>query len=830
VRRLLLRASARFYLRHPWQLALAIVGVALGVAVYVGVALANDSARRAFELSSEAVVGGATHRILPVGGELAESVYTEVVTRVGVSEAAPVVEAELLIRGDPPRRAALLGIDPVKESAVRGFVGFVPGDADDAVRLMLEPYGVLLPETLMDMLGLTDEAELDVLVDGRLQTIRVIGTVRGATSDAQVPALADIAAAQALAGRIGSLDRIDLRLDAAGAARLEAALPPGTTLIAADPDPAFEQLTRAFQTNLTALGLLALVVGMFLIYSTMSFAIVQRRAVFGTLLAIGLARRELLAVVLLEALTIGTVATAVGLVLGHVLAQGLVDLVLQTIGDLSFSARVAAAAPSPWVYALGGALGVGATLVSAAGPALDAARRAPDAAMRRASLERRTRRRSRLAAWSALPALGMAAVLLSLGPGSLEIAFAGLFFVLLAGALLTPAATALLMRVLEPVAERAFGVPGLLAVRGVTASLSRTGVAAAALAVAVATVVGIGLMISSFRASLVEWLETTLTADLYVSVDGLAAADETLPAAILAVPGVVGISLSRTARLPTVFGEISVRAATPGPDGWGLAVIDSTPSGLDTLEAEPTVAVAEPFAYRHGIAIGDRLTLPTRSGDREFPVVAIFRDYNAGGSALVIALAHYRSLWEDTGLSNVGVHVSDRARIGEVRAELNALLRGAGRVASTEGMVELSLEIFDRTFKITEVLRLLAAMIAFLGVLSAVLSIELERAREHAVLRALGLEPRGLAILTLTQSALLGIAAGVAAIPLGAALAALLVHVINRRSFGWTMSLEPSPEPVVAGLALAIGAALLAGIYPAVRMRRAELARALREE
>src|SRR5690606_6268532 len=296
-----------------------------------------------------------------------------------------------------------------------------------------------------------------------------------------------------------TLDRIDLRLDEHDAERVAAALPPGTTLVPAERDPAFEQLTRAFEINLTALGLLALVVGMFLIYSTMSFAIVQRRAVFGTLLAIGLARRDLLLGVWLEALVLGVVATGLGVVLGHALAQGLVGLVLLTIGDFAFSSRVGAAEPSIGVYVLGAALGIGATLVSALGPAVDAARSAPQATMQRAALERRTRRRARLAGVAAIPSLGAAALLLSIESQSLLLGFAGLFLVLVAGALTTPAVTTALMRALEPPVERGFGIPGLLAVRGVTASLSRTGVATAALAVAVATVIGIGMMIASFR-------------------------------------------------------------------------------------------------------------------------------------------------------------------------------------------------------------------------------------------------------------------------------------------------------------------------------------------
>jgi len=715
---------------------------------------------------------------------------------------------------------------------VRGFVGFAPGSGTDVTRLILEQGAVLLPEPLAEEIPTGRDTRIDVLVEGRPRSVVVAGTVRGAGDDADPPVVADIATAQLLTDSFGFIDRVDLRLDEDAARRLAASPPEGTTLVPAGTDDGFDQLARAFQTNLAALGLLALVVGMFLIYSTMSFAIVQRRAVLGTLLAIGLDRRQLLANVLLEAAAMGAVATAAGLLLGHMLAQGLVDLVLRTIGDLYFSAAVTAAAPSRWIYAGGAALGVGATLVSALGPALDAARAAPGATMRRSALERRSRARSRVAAWLSIPTLALAALAIAVDTRSLYFAFAGLFFVLAAGALLTPSATTLLMRAVEPAAARGFGLAGRLAVRGVTASLSRTGVATAALAVAVATVVGIGLMIGSFRASLVDWLDTTLTADLYVSLDGANGLDEPALRAIRSLPGVAGVSLAQLARLPTEQGDVGLRAAAPGPEGWGLEVVAAAEDGLAALESRPSVAVSEPFAFRRRLQVGDRLSLPTPGGPRSFPIVAIYRDYNTGAGSALMSLAHYREIWGDPGLSSLGVHAEDGADRARLREAVGSFLPppGARRVRSTEGIVEISLEVFDRTFKITEVLRILAALIAFLGVLSALLSIQLEKTREVAVLRAIGLAPRQLGTLMLTQTTLLGLAAGLAAMPIGGALAGLLVHVINRRSFGWTMDLVLTPQPVLSGLALAVGAALLAGIYPAFRMRRAELGAALREE
>ncbi|HLF11078.1 MAG TPA: FtsX-like permease family protein, partial [Gammaproteobacteria bacterium] len=833
------RASRRFYSRHPWQLSLAIAGISLGVAVYVGVDLANDSAGRAFELSSAIVDGQTSNRLLPVGAELPDTIYRELVTTRGITLAAPVVEANVGIPIRPGLRYPLLGIDPLEESGLRGFSGFALGSRSDFARLIAEPGTVLLPEALAQELGAAPGSKLSLSIRGRVVQVEVIGLVQGLAEDVEAapPILTDIATAQELSGRAGVISHIDLRLDDEQARALAANLPPATTLVEVNSqNAAFAELASAFRTNLTALGLLALVVGTFLIYGTMSFAIVQRRATLGVLRALGLQRRELLASVMIEALALGAAATLIGLALGHVLARGLIDLVLRTIGDLYFTSAVTAIAASPWIYVKGAALGIGATLLAALKPALDASRAAPAAVMGRAQLERHARRSARRSALAALPVLGVGALLFAMGSRDLYTAFGGLFCVLAAGAMLTPAATMLLMRLSEGAAERVFRLPGVLAVRGVTASLSRTGVATAALAVAVATVIGVGLMIASFRVSLIDWLGTTLTADAYVAFDSggdgvsLSAADLQ---ALERIEGVRGISLSRAVRVPTPQGELAVRATQPGPDGWGLDIIGGEPqAALTLLAAGDGIVVSEPFAFRRELDVGDELRLPTAVGERSFEIAGVFRDFNTGGNSIVMALHAYRRSWGDSRLSGVGLHLRPESDSATVEADLRAALPDGTsfRMRSREAIERLSLEVFDRTFKITEVLRILAALVAFLGVLSALLSIELERSRELAVLRSIGFSPRQLATTLLTQTGLLGAAAGIAALPLGTALAALLVYVINRRSFGWSMDFVVTPSPLLTGLALAVGAALLAGVYPALRASRIELGAALREE
>ena len=832
---LLAQSGLRFYSRRPWQLCLAVSGIALGVAVYVGVDLANDSARRAFELSSDLITGSTTHHLMGTRGEIADSLYRSLRMEHGPIRAAPVIEDEVRLRRLPGRVFTLMGVDPLEESGFRGFAGFVPGRGTDFTRLIVEPGAVLVPDPLLEELGLELGAEFELLISGQSRTVRAVGTVLDTSSGSEgptAPIIADIATAQELLGS-ASLSRVDLVLDEAEAERIRTLGLPGATLVPAEGrNAAFDELARAFRINLTALSLLALLVGVFLIYATMSFAVVQRRGTFGVLRAIGVSRRQLLTGVLGEALALGAVATTAGILLGQQLAEGLVELVLRTVGDLYFESSVSAVAPSATIYWRALALGLGMTLLAAAAPALDAARSTPNSAMSRAALERSTRVLARRATWLALPAAAVAAALLLLSSRSLVLAFAGLFFVIATGALMVPAATRLLARLAEPLVERAFGISGSLAARGMAASLSRTGVATAALSVAVATVVGIGLMIGSFRISVEDWLTGTLTADVYVNIDGEQFFDDSHRTALSAIGGVRGSSLTRFIRLPTAAGEVSLRALDPGPDGWGLRMTAGGTEAVARMESAEGILVSEPLAYHRRLQPGDNLILPTVTGETAFTILGVFRDYSTNGGTVLMPLNLYRSHWADDDINGIGVYLDDEIERQTILGEMRGVF-GAGtpvRFRSNDFIRERSMAIFDRTFRITEVLRILAGVVAFFGLASAVMSIELERGRELAVLRALGLRPRQVQALTLAQTGLLGLAAGLFAIPLGIAMAALLIEVINVRSFGWSMDLAIAAQPLALGVVLALSAALLAGIYPAVRAVRVGVAGQLREE
>lgn len=891
--RLLLLSSLRTLRRHPWQAVFSVLGVAVGVAVVVSIGLANASARRAFDLSTEALTGRATHQIVGGPQGVPEELFPRLVTSGvlreasapdgrGRAPAAPVVEGYGTGRtqGHSGLTLRILGVDPFSEAPFRPYLAALEEGVSrtEIAPLVTRPgTGLLTPETA-DELGVAPGEGLTVSVGGVEHRVDLLGLIEPGDERSRRALrgllVLDVSSAQEVLGRLdppgaseptGRLDRIDLILPQDPVAverfleRLEPLLPPGTEVRpAASRSRTFEQMTRAFRLNLTALSLLALVCGMFLIYNTMTFAVVQRRTLFGTLRALGTTRREVLATVLAEATAVALLGTVLGLAAGIALGQGLVRLVTRTINDLYFVLSVRELEVAPEVLLLGAALGVGATLASALHPALEATSSPPRAVLTRSTLESRTRHGAPRAAGAGLVLGLVGGVLLALPTGSgdsggsvaapgLLPAFAGLLAVIVGAALTTPAATVLLMKLLRRPAGALFGVLGRMAARGVVAGLSRTGVAIAALAVAVSVSVGVGVMISSFRQTVVSWLDLTLQADVYVRPPGPDSRPGATPVApealerIRTAPGV-----ERVGRLRRAAVRLAPEGAASGGPLPTLLALELDPAARTSFRltrGDPdrawsavatgdAVLVSEPFSLLRGVEPGETLRLRTPSGPQTFRVAAVYSDYGTDPGAILLSLETYRRLWRDPSVDALSIDAAPGTEPDELAEELRARTAGVQEllIRSNRTLRRLSLEIFDRTFVVTDVLRLLAGLVAFIGVLSALMALELERARELGVLRANGLTPGQVWKLVTSETGLMGLAAGLLSLPLGVLLAVLMIRVINRRSFGWTLEMELTPGALLGALALALGAALLAGLYPAWRMSRVSPAEALREE
>ena len=250
------------------------------------------------------------------------------------------------------------------------------------------------------------------------------------------------------------------------------------------------------------------------------------------------------------------------------------------------------------------------------------------------------------------------------------------------------------------------------------------------------------------------------------------------------------------------------------------------------IEAGEAVMVSESFAYRRALGEGDSVRILSPKETFELPIAGVFYDYSTEQGLLMLARTLYQRGWSDDGATALSIHTA----VGTNLDELSELIRGRlppdlrVRLSSNSQLRQESMRIFDRTFVITGVLRTLAVLVAFVGVLSALLALQLERTRELGVMRACGLTPGQLWMLVTQQTGLMGLTAGLLSLPVGVSMAAIMVYTINRRSFGWSLELDLFPLTLVQAVAVGVVAALLAGLYPAWRMARTRPSEALREE
>ncbi|MFO8154299.1 FtsX-like permease family protein [Thioalkalivibrio sp.] len=834
---LLLRAWLRDWTRHPLQRLLTILGVVIAVAVVLAVDLANQSAQRAFDRSMIEVAGAATHQVLgPVEG-FPEGHYRDLRLQ-GWRDLAPIVEGPL--RLESGETIYLLGIDPLAEAPFReGAASF---GAAPIQRLLTEPGTVLVPPQWLDLQSTQGGGDrVSLITPAGTREVTVLAAPE-AGDDARVW-IADIATAQLFLDRVGRLDRIDARLDRPDApAALEAALPAGLDLVpVAARDAAARELAQAFRINLTAMSLLALLIAAFLIYNTQTFSVLRRLQVLGDLRLIGVSRQQVMAVVLIEALLVGLLGTLLGAVAGVVLAQALVEQVALTVSDHFFAVAVTAVEPRPLALAAVVALGLGLSLVSALAPAWEAAQERGVGGSGRAALERRGRRLARFLLVAGIGVLLLGAAVAALGLGALVGGFVALFLMITGFLLMLPWVLAVGLRGLGGLAsERQESPLPRIAVRSLERGLSRSGPAVVALTLALAAAIGVSVLVGSFRVSVSDWLGQTLTSDVYVVSASPASArgGTRLPGAwartIAAWPEVASVSTGATADAVSDRGMIKLFLLDPHAD-WldHLPLVRGRVAGLDDrLRGDDAVLITEGFAAHQELGVGDRLEIATPSGRRAFEVAGIYRDYsNPGGMVLIRAERFYQG--EPPGFVSMGLIAAPGVPLQALEDRLDRWLAEQPEPAmvTRPGAIEAeSMAIFDRTFAITHLLRVITLVVAFVAILSALVALQMERAREYAVLRSTGLLPDGVVRLVFLQGALLGLFAAVAAIPLGLGMGWMLIEVINREAFGWRMDVLLPGLPLAENLALGLGAALLASIYPAWRLARMPLVPALRVE
>ena len=835
--------------RHRLLALLNVLSVALGIAVYLAIQIANHSANRSFAAGIDLVAGKAH---LEVRGDVDETLWPTLAKQPGVRAVTGLVEGVVTLPDFPGEYLRVLGVDLFTGEPFRTFEIGGAGKSPPLESWMGEPGGVAVTAPFASRCGWKVGDTFRALVNSETKTLRVAALIESGDSPADAQprfAAMDIGWAQELFAKPGRVTSLQLLLDdprraAVVAESLHPLLPPG---LSAEPprqrSAQIQNMLSAFQLNLTALSVVSLLVGVFLIYNTISASVARRRGEIGILRSIGATRWEVRALFLGEACILGAIGIAVGAVGGVALARVLTGAVAQTISSLYVLLSIDRSWLSPAQFLTAAIFGFGAVLAGAWLPASAAAQINPVAALSHgAHAERSIARAPRWSGFGAL-FLAIAALVawLALRTGPPALSFAAAFCVLAGFALFAPAATKAFGDAAS--AGVPLGILWRLAADNLRRSIHRNAVTVAALAAAIAMMAGLMVMIHSFRSSVDAWINRGIVADLFIApasneIIGLSAFVP--PAAIdwlKARPEVRGVDTFR--EIPV---QVSAQKASPKPAL--LAVVDGeyrqnlTFVGGDDLRKmtrvfrERCVAVTEPFARKFGIRDGARITLTTPRGPAEFEIAGTYSDYTRDQGVILIARPTFDAFWSDPGVNSLAVYLHSGQAWEPLADTFRAQFSGAGEFAiySNRSLRQRILTIFDQTFAVTYILRTVAILVAIAGIFLSVTTLVAEREREIGALRAIGASRGQVRALLMIESGMIGLVATVLGLAAGTVLAMTLTWIVNPAFFGWTIGLH-FPWPSLAATPLWIlPAALLAAWYPADRASRTPIAQAVREE
>ena len=829
------RTFARAQLReHPMQLLATVAAIALGVALGVAVYLVNSAALDEFDQATRRLIGSADIVVRGPPEGFDEALLVALAHQPAIAMASPLLELELT---RPGRNAPLklLALDPFRAAALQPELMAEIGT--DVTRLFA-PDTIILSRAAADELQLQRGDELPIVVGGAPKSLRVIDIL----SDGVYPeplGIMDIATAQWSLQRIGRLNRIDLRARpgiglAALREQLASALPAGVVALT----PALERgraatATRAYRVNLTMLALVALLTGAFLVFATQSLAVLRRRTALGLLRALGITRLQLQCALLGEGAAIGLAGSLLGALLGAVVAALVLRYLGSDLGNRALAARAGAFAQPAVPMAVFVLIGTAVAGLGAWIPAREAARRAPALAMKSGDSETAVN-----ALPTALPGLALlaAGALLAWLPPVNRLPLPGYMAIaaLLTGAvLLIPT----VMRWVTRTAKRSGRAMFDIAVAQLQGSAGVSTISLAAIIVSFSLMVAMAIMVHSFRNSFDLWLVKLLPADLSLRVSfdsDTGALSGEQQRRIAALPAVARAEFRRLRQiwLRADRAPIALIARDLNP----LRAGDTLPLLRDAPQPAPAGTqaawISESLQDLYGFRIGERLQLPLDGRLQQLFVAGVWRDYGRPAGAVVVARTGYIAATGDDSANEGSIWrrpwASAAALEAAIRASLN--IGDALELTASDQLRQRSLMLFDRAFAITYALEAIAVAIGLLGVGVAAGSSALARRAQFGMLRHIGMLRRQVLATLAIEGVIMSTLSVVYGLLLGMALSLILVYVIDRQSFNWSIDLAIPWLQLAALSAALIAASALTALWSGRAATSQDAVRAVRED
>ncbi|MCH8312513.1 MAG: FtsX-like permease family protein [Nitrospinae bacterium] len=825
-------------LRDPFRSVITIVGVAIGVAVFLSIRLTNAQTMLSFQESVDLVLGKSEAVIHAEGLSFDETHFSKLLALREWIKVYPVIEG-YGIESSTGEVVEILGTDLLQDSGIRDFsLKTVEPDLKGLLPIIMDPNGIILPEKFIPGTHFQPGDSIDFLINGKKRELNVTAVLENKGIAKALNgnfAMMDIAAAQLALGKLGKLDRIDVEFlkdhdfDRMKQ-KISEVLPDFLRIDRPQrKGQQVEKMLRAFQYNLTALSFVALLVGLYLIYNMIALSVVRRRMEIGTLRALGATRTLVAAIFFLEAGIIGTIGSFLGIGLGYYFAQFSLDAISMTINNLyvpSYVTEVDFQWQKMWPYLL---LGIGLSFVSALIPAYDAARTSPALVMRRGSYDLKLFRGNRRLNQSAFGTLVLAAICTQLP--SIDnfpyFGFLSVFLVIMGLSLLSPSALLLARRLLHGICRNWFGGEGLLASMNLSQNVGRNALAVSSLAIAFMMVISMSIMVHSFRQTVIVWIEQTLRADIFIRIAGGRDIDYqyTLPSKLVEplkkIPGVAEIDQFRAIDIsyndkPVVLatGDFSVLAQ------YGNLIIKTGPPAQELdqwMVGHNRAIVSEAFSLKHKVNVGDPLSLLTPNGKLKLEIVAVYYDYSRERGYIILDRTTFLKYYRDSDINSFIIYLAEKSKLGEVR---QAVLDTVGQeyqliIRSNAELKKDVLEVFDKTFAITYALEIIAIGVAVLGLFNTLISLILERKREVGILRFLGAFREQIKRVVLIEAGILGLIGSVMGLIAGIVVSTILIFVINKQSFGWTIQMHFPYLFILLTTSMFWIVSTSAGLYPA---------------
>ncbi len=810
---------------------LSILGIALGVGLFMGVRLATDRAVEAFEANLQGIHPFANYQVLDTAGiDFDEAAYGAV--RRLEDDTYPAIRTI----GYLPAQHETIdinGFDAVRMASVLRLSGPRSGDMASFFR---EENAVLVTQVFADRHGWQRGDTFAAYVYNMAVTLKISG-ILGETALPPHTVLMQLGNFQEHLRQVGRLSRLDLVTTDAKAEAIAATLPSHLTIVAHEAVLGNQRsFVASFKYNLEFVSLIAVLVGVFLLYNTVSISVVKRRPQIGLLRALGTGRKSIITLFTAQGLILGAVGSLLGILLGQFFAAFSVVAVERTISTIDRSISISDYFVSGMDVARALALGLVVSFGAALIPALDSARVEPGESLREGTLEKRYGTRQRLLSWLGLFCIVLGCLLAGVdyryGPFDFPwLAYGGILSFILGCTFNAPVYLGLMLRLLQRPAVRLFKAPGRITVNDIRGSRYRFSVALMSVAISCALIVALLTSIFSLKRSLQDWIHTYMIADVYIKPASCTSnycfypIDPAVIEAVARFPEVDGIGRFRALHLDfdgrkviAGFGNTSLWARFGDPDYLDREEQER----LSRLEAKPEVSISDFLRVKYNLEIGDTLTLTTPRGPAVFSITGSATSYSTTSGFLYLDRRWLSELWGLDDATQLTVYLKDgvdrEAFVQQLRQKL--LPHHALQIIDNSELRVQILEIFNRSFALTYAIEIIAILVSLIGVVNTLMILVFEKKREISVLRYLGGSWEQIDGIIMLGAGIIGLAGIGLGTLMGPFISAVITHVINKISFGWEVRMVIPLGLLALLTAILFVATLLAGMVPSRATRK----------